>query len=138
MSDRTPDLAERYGGPRPAGRRLVVALAAILLAAGLAWVVWASVFAASPRVSSQLVSFDVAGEHAVHARITVVRSSPSVRASCLLQAVATDHSVVGEIDVEVGPGGATTSTLTRSLRTDRRATSVELKGCLAPGQRQRR
>ena len=41
------------------------------------------------------MTYDVRGQHAAEARVTVVRRSADVEASCLLRASASDHSVVG-------------------------------------------
>jgi hypothetical protein len=138
VSEQPPDLAERYGAPNRARKLLVIAGTVVLAVAGIGWLVWVIAFHGSPQAQSQLLSFDIAGQHAVHARLTVVRSDPDVRARCLLRAVADDHSIVGELDFTVGPAPATSSTLSKSVRTERRATTVELLGCVAPGQRQRR
>ena len=50
-------------------------------------------------------------------------------ASCTLRAFAEDHTVVGEL-VFVPEDGRSD----QDVRTERRATSVELLGCTAPGQ----
>ena len=133
------DLAQRYGSPHRLRRPLLVTVTALVAAVGLAWLVWAVAFHGRPEVTSQLVSFDVsAGEHQVSARITVVRRAADVKASCLLRAYAEDHAVVGEDNVTVGPGGPTTQTMDLTVRTERRATSLELVGCTSPGQPQPR
>jgi hypothetical protein len=138
VSEQRAHLAERYGAPNRARKPLVVAGTIVLAVAGIGWLVWVIAFHGSPQAQSQLLSFDIAGQHAVHARLTVVRSEPDVQASCLLRAIASDHSIVGELDFTVGPAPATSSTLSKSVRTERRATTVELLGCVAPGQQQRR
>ena len=50
-------------------------------------------------------------------------------ASCTLRAFAEDHSTVGELAFEPVDGRNEVT-----LRTERRATSVTLLGCTAPGQ----
>jgi hypothetical protein len=133
------DLASRYGSPSRLRRPTVLTVVALIAAAGLAWLVWAIAFHSSPQVTSQLVSYDVAaGQHRVDTRVTVVRHSPDVTAHCLLRAFAEDHAVVGEDNLTVGPGGSSTTTLSRAIRTERRATSAELVGCTAEGQAQPR
>jgi hypothetical protein len=134
VSTQAPDLAERYGRP-PAGRRpLVVVGIVLLLVVALAWVVWASVGRSRPEVTSQLVGYQIDGQHAATARFTVVRRDTDVAASCVLQAYADDHSVVGELTVPVS-SGPTSATLSSRVRTERRATTVDLAGCTAPGQK---
>jgi len=133
------DLASRYGAPHRLRRPAVLGVAVLLAAAFVAWLVWAVAFHGRPEVTSELVSYDVqAGEHATKASFAAVRRSADVTASCLLRAYAADHSVVGEATVTVGPGGATSSTQGTTVRTERRATSVELVGCTAEGQPQPR
>ena len=132
------DLATRYPAQRPAGRRLLVVVVALVAAGFLAWVTWVTVVHSRPAVTSDMVSFEVLGEHAATATFTVVRRTPEVRASCLLRAQAADHATVGELQVAVGPGAEEVSTLTRRVRTEREATTVDLVGCTAAGQQRPR
>ena len=110
---------------------------AVLAMTGLSWVVWVTVFHSSPAVTSALVAYDVRHDHAATATFSVVRRSADVPASCLLRAYAEDHNVVGELTVPVDSGPASAS-VRSTVRTERRATSVELVGCTAPGQAQQR
>ena len=137
MSVPAPELAERYGTPSRARRPLVVAGVVALAAVGLAWLLWVMLFHGRPLVTSEMVGFRAADQHAATARFTVVRRDADVRASCLLRAYADDHSVVGELSVPVA-SGAKTSTLSATVRTERKATTVDLVGCTAPEQRQAR
>jgi hypothetical protein len=132
------ELAQRYGAPRTGNRPWVVALVVVLALAGVGWVLWAAVFHGTPTTHSRLVSFETPGEHAATATVTVVRADRNVRASCLLRASAQDHSVVGELHFTVGASEAATATVTKRIRTERAATAVELIGCVAEGQAQRR
>ena len=136
-TDPATDLAERYGTGSRRRRPVVVALAVVLLLAGAAWVTWAAGHHGRPSVTSQLAAYQVRGEHAVRTTFTVTRRDPRVAASCLLQAVAADHSGVGELTVPVRSGPAS-SRVSATLRTERRATTVELLGCTAPDQPGRR
>ena len=137
MSRLTPDLTERYGAPSRASRLLVVTATVAVAVLGLVWLVWVTVFHSTPMVSSKLVSFGVDGEHVATAQFSVVRRNSDVRASCLLRAYADDHSIVGERSVPV-TSGPTTRIVEAAVRTERRATAVEVVGCTAPGQQQRR
>jgi hypothetical protein len=132
-----PDLLERYGAPSPTGRALVVAGTVALAVLALTWLAWVTLVHSRPLVSSKLVGFEVAGEHVATARFAVTRREDDVSASCLLRAYADDHSIVGERTVAVAPGGPT-EVVDASVRTERRATAVEVVGCTAPGQKQRR
>ena len=125
------DLAHRYGSTHRTRRPLVIAVAAVVAAAGTVWLVWAILLHSSPPVQAQLVSYRTPAEHSIVARLPVARSADDVKASCLLRALAADHTVVGELSFTVGSSSPTTTTLERSVRTERRATTVELTGCSA-------
>jgi hypothetical protein len=131
------DLATRYGSPSRARRPVVVGLVVLLAVAGLAWLFWVIAYHGRPQVTSEMVGFEVDGQHAVVARFTVVRRDADVPASCLLRAYADDHAVVGEATVPVA-GAQTNRSVSTSVRTERRATTVDLVGCTAPGQKQAR
>jgi hypothetical protein len=132
------DLSARYGRPSASRTRVVVAVAVVLVGVALSWLAWVILEQGRPEVQSALVSFEARTEHAAVATFSVVRRSAEVEASCLLQARAADHTVVGELNVTVGPGAPTTSTETQTVRTERRATTVDVLGCTAPGQNERR
>jgi hypothetical protein len=131
------DLAARYGTPSRARRPVVVGLVVLVAVSGLAWLFWVISFHGRPLVTSEMVGFEVEGQHAVQARFTVVRRDADVTASCLLRAYADDHSVVGEVTVPV-TGSRTNRNVSASVRTERIATTVDLVGCTAPGQKQAR
>jgi hypothetical protein len=131
------DLAERYGAPSRAGRLLVLAAVGVLAVAALAWLVWVMLAHSRPQVTSELLGYQIRGEHAVTATFTVTRRDPDVRASCLLRAVADDHAVVGERVVAVR-SGAEQARRVATMRTERKATTVDLVGCSAQGQEARR
>lgn len=130
-------LADRYGTNRRLRTRLVVVFATVLVLGGLVWLGWAIWGEATPKVQSQLQSFDVVDAHQARAVVTVRLSQSGVKAHCQLQAFATDHTIVGDLSF-TPPSGEKTSTTTQVLRTERLATSVELTGCTAPGQKRPR
>ncbi|MGL5827366.1 MAG: DUF4307 domain-containing protein [Nocardioides sp.] len=137
MSD--PDyqatLQDRYGRKRPGHRRSQQAVLGLLITGFGTWVGWAAWFHATPRIDSDLISFTVTGEHEAVARFGVRRAEESVVGTCAIRAFAADHTTVGELTFLVPDGAAPLEqTLVQSLRTERRATSVELLGCTAPGQ----
>jgi len=137
VSAPAPDLAERYGAPSPTRRPVLVVVLAVVGMTGLTWVGWVWLFHSSPEVTSSLVGFEVQTEHTATASYTVVRRDADVSASCLLRAYAADHNVVGELSVAVD-SGPTAASMRSTIRTERRATSVELVGCTAAGQAQQR
>jgi hypothetical protein len=72
-------------------------------------------------------------EHTAVANITVDRESQFTEAACELVAIAEDHAVVGTLTVPVVDGPQTQS-LQVEIRTERRATSVDIIGCTTPDQ----
>jgi hypothetical protein len=132
------DLATRYGTRSAGRRRLLVAASAILALVFVGWVAWVALEHGDPEVTSETVSFEVVDAHTATTTFTVARRTSEVEASCLLRAQSPDHTIVGELNVEVGPGGDRVQTLTRTVRTEREATTVDVVGCLAEGQQRRR
>jgi hypothetical protein len=122
------DLAERYGTDRPGRRTAFVAVAALLAAAFLGWLAWATWFHANPAVESQLSSYRIVDQHEATAEIEV-SFDDAADVSCRVRALAEDHTVVGELTFTPRDGSNTVS-----VRTERVATSVELVGCTADGQ----
>jgi hypothetical protein len=122
------DLADRYGVPSPVRRRVLVVTIAAVAAAALAWLAWTAWFHASPEVESELTSYDVVDDGSASA-VVIVALAEDVVASCRIRAFAEDHSTVGELAFEPVDGRNEVT-----LRTERRATSVTLLGCTAPGQ----
>jgi hypothetical protein len=125
-------LADRYGAPAPWRRRVLVAASVVLGLAFLGWLAWTTYAHSTPAVESNLVTYSIDGEHEVTARVAVDLKDESVRATCLLRAFAEDHSVVGELSF--APKHGADQPLEETVRTERRATSLELVGCTAPGQ----
>lgn len=131
------DLANRYGTPSRARRTALIALATALAVAGLGWLAWAAVYQSTPEVQSELVGFRVEDEHTATAEIDVDRDSTDVSATCFLRAISEDHEIVGELTLAVG-SGPEEQRVEATVRTSRRATTIESLGCIAPGQPQRR
>ena len=126
-------MAGRYGGQTPRRRRAVIVASGVVGVLALAWLAWAGWSQSTPDVESNLQSFEVVDSHSVEATVVVDIRADDVTANCLVRAVGTDHSVVGERNFEVtGDSGASRHDVT--LRTERRATSVELIGCTSPDQ----
>ena len=129
----TPDtLAQRYGAPAPWRRRALWVVSAVVAVAFLGWLAWATWAHTDPEVDSGLESFSVTGEHSATARVSVRLRDADVDARCLLRAYADDHSVVGELSF--APRYGAPQPLVETVRTERRATSVELIGCTTPDQ----
>ncbi len=123
------DLADRYGAPSPQRRAVLLSVSVVVVAAFLGWLGWTIWDQSTPDVRPELVGYDVVDEHLSTATVEVRLADDDVAASCTLRAYAEDHTVVGEL-VFTPPDGQSE----QDVRTERRATSVELLGCTAPGQ----
>ncbi len=127
------DLGDRYGDPRTS--RLVIGVAAVVVLGLLVWLGWAIKGNSSPEVTSALTKFNVDNEHQATATFEVRLRSTTVAATCLLQAQADDHTVVGEAHVKVPQDRGRDVTLNETLRTERKATLVDLLGCTTATQK---
>ena len=129
-------LAERYGAPAPWRRRALVAGSVVLGVAFVVWLGWTVYEHSTPKVTSELETFFIDDDHTVTAVLVVSLDSADVKASCTIRAYAEDHSTVGELTFTPDP--AKGKRQVQTIRTERRATSVEKIGCTAPGQDQAR
>ncbi|MBA2954144.1 DUF4307 domain-containing protein [Nocardioides sp. MAH-18] len=127
------DLADRYGAPSPWGRGVLIGVVVVVAAAFLGWLGWTIWEQSTPDARSELVGYDVVDEHAATATVDVRLRTGDVVATCRLRAYAEDHSVVGEATFTPEDGRNEVD-----VRTERRATSVELLGCTTPDQRRAR
>jgi hypothetical protein len=123
-------IADRYGRRR--SRRWPVVGIAVLAVAGLAWVVWAVWAQSNPKVTSTLVTSEIAA-HTATATLKVRVSGTGVHPTCVVRAYAEDHTPVGEVSFTLDPPRRS-FTVTKTFRTERRATAVDAVGCTAPGQ----
>jgi hypothetical protein len=129
--DTSAVLAQRYGAPAPWRRRATWVVSGVVAAAFLGWLAWTIADQSTLPVESDLVSFDIVDEHASSAVVDVRVADDATNVSCLLRAFAEDHHVVGELSFTPDEGDDRTE---QTVRTERRATSVELIGCTADGQ----
>ena len=124
------DLADRYGAPAPWRRVVLLGTCVVVVAAFLGWLGWTAWAHSTPDVDSEIVGYHVVDEHTAEATVDVRLENPQVVATCTLRAYAEDHTVVGELSFTPESSGRSD----RTVRTERRATSVELLGCTTPGQ----
>ena len=129
-------LAERYGVAPAWRRRALLAVVAVVVLVFGVWLAWTVYDHSTPSVTSELEGYDVVDDHSVTAVLVVALDSADVKASCTLRASAEDHAIVGELTFTPDPSLGRRQVQT--IRTDRRATSVESLGCTAPGQDQAR
>lgn len=112
----------------PWRRPVLIAATVVLAVVFLVWVAWVAWVQGTPAAESELVSFEVQSDSSAVARIDV-QLEDDVTASCRVRAFSEDHTTVGEISFTPEQGRNDVE-----LRTERRATSVDLIGCTTPDQ----
>ena len=122
------DLRDRYGAPAPWRRPVLIAAVAALAVVFLVWVAWVAWVHGTPAAESELIGYEVQSDSSAVAHVDV-QIEGDVRASCRVRATAEDHTTVGEVAFTPEQGRNDIV-----VRTERRATSVELIGCTTPDQ----
>ncbi len=126
-------MSERYGATSPARRRLVILVSGLVGAVALGWLAWVVWFQSNPDIRSSLRTFAVINDHTAKANVELRVSNDDVDANCLVRATGLDRSVVGELNFKVsGVHGTVLRDVT--LRTERKATAVEMVGCTTKDQ----
>lgn len=114
----TARLEARYGrGPtaRRRNRLIGLVLAALAVAAVVAWALWTGLGgAAGEQLDVNTRAFTVHGDRSVTVTWSVAGSSRPL--ACTIEADAADHSTVGLVVVMVPPGGGTGTTTVRTVR----------------------
>ncbi len=108
---------------------LVLAVLGVLVAVLIGYVVWVASHKANPPVAAQIQAFQVVSDNEIRATLAIDRPDPAQAARCFLVSQAETYDRVGERWVEIPPG---TEKLTRtevSLRTFKRATTIEVQTC---------
>ncbi|HYJ70449.1 MAG TPA: DUF4307 domain-containing protein [Nocardioidaceae bacterium] len=123
-----PMLEERYGAPRRWSRLVIVVVVALLVTAGVAWVIWAGLEQSNPAVSAQVRTFEVRNAHQTDVTLVVDRRDGDA-VQCSVYAQSDDHSVVGERTIDVPAGDPGTTTVNLTIETDRRAVNGVLDSC---------
>ncbi|TNM37336.1 DUF4307 domain-containing protein [Nocardioides albidus] len=128
----TSSLARRYGAPSRGRRTTVVLGAGAVAVLFLGWLVWAMVFHADPAVSSEEIGHEIVDDHTATIRVRVTYGDGPVEATCKARAISHDKTVVGEASFTPGRDEEAVQRVT--VRTERRATTVEWIGCKTSGQ----
>jgi hypothetical protein len=124
--------ADRYGDIRsPARRRLALLAGALLLLAGLGWVVWAGLGVAQRDVRWNDVGYSVVDDTTVEVTFSVVKD-PGATVTCTVQALNGRYAQVGLAEVEVGPAEQRAVRRTVTVRTAERAVTGVVDTC-TPG-----
>jgi hypothetical protein len=123
-----PALDERYGSPRRWSRLILVVVAALLVTAGVAWVIWAGLAASNPPVSAQMSTYDVRSARATDVTLVIDRRDGDA-VQCMVFAESESATVVGERTIKVPAGDPGTTTVERTITTERRAVRGVLDSC---------
>jgi hypothetical protein len=120
----------RYGAPKSKrGRRWWYwTLLGVFVAVGLVVAYVAYLNLGVTPINPQVTGYRVVDDGTVTATFTVDRDHPDQPADCIVYALAADGSEVARGEVYVPPS-ETTIQLSATLRTDKRATTVEFYGC---------
>lgn len=129
----TTDLAQRYGTPSRWQRWTVTGIAVLIAVTSLGWLLWATVFHSTPDAESTLIGFETTASDEITATVQVELADDVEEATCRLRAFAADHMPVGEVAFTPVDGDNIVV-----VRTERRATSIELLGCTTPDQKRPR
>jgi hypothetical protein len=107
---------------------VLIAAVVVLGVVFLGWVAWVAWVHGTPAAESELVGFEVQSDSSAVAHIDV-QLEDDVSASCRVRAFAEDHTTVGEVSFTPEQGRNDIV-----VRTERRATSIDLVGCTTPDQ----
>jgi hypothetical protein len=125
-------MQERYGAAKPRRRALLIVATTILATVFLGWLAWAVWFHSNPAIEAEVTRYEITGVHDARVQVAARIRDDEVRGSCLVRATASDHTIVGELNLSV-------SDLREQqgrwipLRTERKATAVELVRCTEHG-----
>lgn len=122
----------RYGRPRPspAPRRLVIiALGALVIAAGLVIAVVGYRRLGTHDVSGSLASYRVIDSETASITISVTRSDPSRPVDCIVRVRSKDGSETGRREVLVPPSDAATVQLTTTVKSSKPPVMADIYGC---------
>ncbi len=111
--------------PRPA----LIAVIGLVAAIAGGWLVWSGLFHSRPAASARVSLFAIRDDRAVEATLTVERRDPGVAVTCRVVARAADFQPVGEVRVQVEPSQHSLVDVPVTIKTLRRATTAEAKGC---------
>lgn len=119
------DYNDRYG---ISSQRSWVKYAAVLLVAGLAWVIWAGLHHSRPELAQDLISFENSDPRKPTIRYSIERRDKSAVVICTLVARDFDKSVVGQID-DVIPAGENSVERIAAIPTRADAVNVGIARC---------
>src|SRR5271169_4553215 len=122
----------RYGRPRLSGRsrrRVVIALAVLVAAAGAVVAVVGYHRLGSSDVTGSLAGYQVIDNETASVTISVTRSDPSRPVDCIVRVRAKDGSETGRREVLVPPASETTVQVTTIVKSSKPAVVGDIYGC---------
>lgn len=122
----------RYGRPRlsrAARRRVVIALALLVVAAGVVIAVVGYQRLGTSDVQGTLAGYRLIDDETVSVTISVTRSDPSRPVDCIVRVRAKDGSETGRREVLVQPSQAATVQVTAIVKSSKPPVMGDVYGC---------
>lgn len=133
LTERPPTPPEgRYGRTRLSGksrRRLVIALTALVVVAGVAVAVVAYRRISAAPVTGTLAGYQVIDNETVSVTVSVRRNDPSRPVDCIVRVRAKDGSESGRREVLVPPSTESTVQVTTTLKSNKPPAMADVYGC---------
>ena len=125
-------MQERYGAANPRRRLTIIVGTTILGVIFISWLAWAAWFHSSPDVDAAVTRYEISDDHTARVQVEATIRDEESGSICLLRATARDHTIVGELNLTVADLEANKGKWI-PVRTERRATTVELVRCTEHG-----
>jgi Domain of unknown function (DUF4307) len=122
----------RYGRPRlsrRSRRRIAIALAVLIVAAGIVVAVLGYHRLGTSDVSGSLAGYQLIDDETASVTITVTRSDPSRPVDCIVRVRAKDGSETGRREVLVPPSDQATVQVTTTVKSFQRPVMADIYGC---------
>jgi hypothetical protein len=122
----------RYGRSRlsrVSRRRVVIGLAVLVVAAGLAVAVVGYQRLGTSDVTGTLAGYQVVDNETASVTISVTRSDPSRPVDCIVRVKAKDGSETGRREVLVPPSEAATVQVTTTVKSSQPPVMADIYGC---------
>jgi len=127
QSDKPFNYEERYGASKPTRWP---AIALLVGAVGIGWLMWSALYHSNPSLRSQLVSFTITDDRAASVRYFIEREDSNQVVVCTLIARDFDKNIVGQIDQEI-PAGKSKVELVTDVPTRSEAVNADVSSCRA-------
>jgi hypothetical protein len=122
----------RYGRPRVSRRsrrRIVIALAVLVVAAGTVVAVVGYQRLGTSDVAGSLAGYQVIDNETASVTISVTRSDPSRPVDCIVRVRSKDGSETGRREVLVPPSGQATVQVTTTVKSSKPPVMADIYGC---------